>query len=1022
MFFTIRKLEARINELEEYRYINRKPINGIVAKQDGMEIPFTIGSYWQGRDAYLTLTTDFDVPNYGVDSQVVLLFDLGTTGSGFNSGFESMLKINGNLYQGVDSNHKEVFLDKEMYGTQIKLELVLWSGLEGGGQPREMRHFFNYADYAVLSPDTDDLYYTSKNMLEAVKVIDENSEEYNVILSALDAAFMLIEYTTNEVEFYASIKKANDKLQALLNAMHKKTDVTITAVGHTHIDVAWLWRLRHTREKVARSFSTVLSLMRHYPEYIFQQAQPQLYDYIKQDHPELYGQIKKKIDEGVWEVDGAMWVEADCNIPSGESLIRQILYGAKFIKDEFGKDVHYLWLPDVFGYSWALPQILKKCGISAFATTKISWNQYNRMPHDTFIWRGIDGSEILAHFITTPYPGRKGSWGANYNDEMLAETIKGAYTNYRDKQINSDILVPYGYGDGGGGVTRDMLENRRRLHKIPGMPNIKTGNVRDYFKRLIKRVENAENYVHTWDGELYLEYHRGTYTSQAFVKKANRRLEESLREVEILNIAGFLFNRKPYPTEDIRKAYEILLRNQFHDIIPGSSITEVYEDAREEYAEAFAIIQKLEKQAIDNIIIKNNNSYSIFNSANFTRKNEIVFVKTDEVGCFADKDGRNMVAEKVDGGYLVEIPEIKPLNFISFAFIKTVSFAETKSAFNVFENGIETPFYKIKWNDGGQIISLYDKENRREVVKSGGFVNYLSLYEDKPLRFDAWDIDIFHYQKKKTLNANSIYIEKADSLSAEIVFEYNFGTSKIIQKMVCYAENRRIDFVTYVNWNERNQLLKSCFDVNIRETQAIYDIQCGNVARNTHWNTSWDYAKFETVAHRWVDFSQRDYGVALLNNCKYGHSVLNQTMTISLLKGAVYPDISADIGEHEFTYSILPHAGDFVGANVPQAAHSLNQPLKVLSGQINNCSLFKSICGDESVVIDAIKQAESGEGIIIRLRENTGSNKAISLQPAFNFITWQETDLLERVIGESNHEKIIEINLTPYEIKTLLIK
>lgn len=537
MFYTIEKLDARIKELSTFRYMEKNNLSGWKAKENRNEHEkyppilsaewedFTLGDRWEGRDYYLWIQTTFEVPRS--NGKVILLLDFGRTGGGYNSGFESLLFIDGKPYQGVDSNHKEVFIDPEFYGKEVTLSLKLWSGLEGGGPEQIQSHRFKTADYAILNEDCDDLYFTADCVLKTIKQLNDDNPDRYELLPLLEKAMKFIDWSyPGSSSFYQSIKLANNTLQEGIDALEKRDLISITAIGHTHIDVAWLWRLKHTREKAARSFSTVLQLMKQYPEYIFLQTQPQLYKFIKEDYPEIYEQIKNRIVEGRWEVDGAMWLEADCNIPSGESLTRQILHGTLFIKEEFNKDVQYLWLPDVFGYSWALPQILKKSGIDTFMTTKISWNQYNRMPHDTFVWRGIDGSEVLTHFITTPEPERDlvnnqwaSRWFYTYNGQLEPETVLGSYKAYRNKDMNKQLLISYGYGDGGGGVTRDMLENRRRMDNIPGLPHVKTGRADEFFKQLHETIDSTENYVHTWDGELYLEYHRGTYTSQAFVKK-----------------------------------------------------------------------------------------------------------------------------------------------------------------------------------------------------------------------------------------------------------------------------------------------------------------------------------------------------------------------------------------------------------------------------------------------------------------------------------------------------------------------
>lgn len=1034
MFYTIEKLEARIKELSTYRYMEKNHLSGWKAKENRNEQEkyppnlsadwedFTLGDIWEGRDFYLWIQTTFKVPQS--NGKVILLLDFGRTGGGYNSGFESLLFIDGKPYQGVDSNHKEVFIDPEFYGKEVTLSLKLWSGLEGGGPEQIQSHKFKMADYAILNEDCDDLYFTADCVLKTIKQLNEDNPDRYELLPLIEKAMKYIDWSyPGSSSFYQSVKFANSILQEGIDSLDKRDLVSITTIGHTHIDVAWLWRLKHTREKVARSFSTVLQLMKQYPEYIFLQTQPQLYKFIKEDYPEIYEQIKNRIVEGRWEVDGAMWLEADCNIPSGESLTRQILHGSLFIKKEFNKDVQYLWLPDVFGYSWALPQILKKSGIDTFMTTKISWNQYNRMPHDTFVWRGIDGSEVLTHFITTPEPGRDlvnnqwaSRWFYTYNGQLEPETVLGSYKAYRNKDMNKQLLISYGYGDGGGGVTRDMLENRRRMDNIPGLPHVKTGRADEFFKQLHETVDSTENYVHTWDGELYLEYHRGTYTSQAFVKKMNRRLELALRELEILYTTIQSTEGIEYPKKELFDLWEVLLRNQFHDIIPGSSIKEVYQDHKVEIGEAMENSVQLLSRLDDS----ETNQWTVFNTAGWARK-ELVTIEVKEKGKFVTDSGEELQAIPSDGGYIVQTPTILALGNCLIKFEPMDKDGIEINFAKEIENGIDTDDYLIKWNEKGQLISIYDKKYNREVLKENGLGNRLQLFEDKPMNFNAWDIDIFYQEKFIELAAESVRVKESNSLNVSVEFIYTFGTSRIIQNMQVYKNSRRIDFITKVDWKEREQLLKAGFDVAIRSTEATFDIQYGNVKRPTHWNTSWDMAKFETVAHQWVDFSQREYGVSLLNDCKYGHDIKDQTMRITLLKGGIYPDPTADIGHHEFTYSLLPHKGDFVEGRTVEEAWAINQPLSVVKGNKGMNRLF-TLESEESVYIDAVKLAEDGNGMIIRVHDHLGSKRTLSFKPLFRCTKWNETNLMEK---DMTHPLEIQGNITfdlnPYEIKTIRI-
>ena len=1038
MFLRNHKLEARINEIQGLRYRDKFSLEFLLKQEDtaGLVNPpvptnfdnwdkIEIGDYWKGRDLYLWLHKKVSIPKEWAGKTIVGLFDYGMTGAGNNSGFESLLYVNEKPYQGVDSNHKEVFFTEDLLSNDINLTFRLWSGLEGGGQPTPQEHAIKQAEIAWLDEKVDDLYYLSDMILQTIKILDEYDPIKGRLTVALDNAFKLIDWREPaSEEFYASVHAADDYLNEQIDAMDKNSLVHVKCIGHTHIDVAWLWRLKHTREKCARSFSTVIRLMEKYPDYIFLQTQPQLYEYIKEDYPEIYETIKEKIKSGQWEADGGMWVEADCNLTSGESLTRQILLGSKFIKDEFDKDVEYLWLPDVFGYSWALPQILKKSGIDMFMTTKISWNQYNRMPHDTFKWKGIDGSEIITHFITTPEPwSEPGSWFYTYNGKLLPQMAKGVWDAYSEKDLTDELLISYGYGDGGGGVNRDMLESRRRMDKIPGLPSVKTGTAGEYFANLKEKVENTDQYVHTWDGELYLEYHRGTYTSQAYNKKMNRQLEFFYRDAEWLTAMSAMMTRDLgiANQEDLTEGWKIILRNQFHDIIPGSSIKEVYDDCRVEYDEAWAIADKVEKDSLSKWINKEDNVYTVINSSNWNRT-EIIEVEKDQDGRWLDSNANQLSATKQDGIWSVEVKDIPQMGFTTITF-EPGSSNKVDAVFSVNGKSIETPFYQVEFNQAGQFTSIWDKENKMQVLADGERGNVLQMFEDKPLAHEAWDIDMFYQEKMREIDEiTSFEVVENTNLKLVVRLGWIYGKSTIKQDVVFYANDRNIDFKTWVDWRERKQLMKVAFPVDIRATYATYDVQYGNVRRANHWNTSWDWAKFETVAQKWVDLSERNYGVALLNDCKYGHDIKDNVIRLTLLKAATHPDIEQDQGEHEFTYTLLPHAGDFVDADVVPKSWALNQPCKIIPGiSEDKVGSFIEI-DNQYVELDAVKKSEDGQYIVLRIHEYTGSKQDVNIKLNSEIAGWMESDLMERPIEDMREEQVISLHVKPFEIKTVLIK
>lgn len=668
MFHTDRKLDRRIGEVKEYRYRDIIPMKEFACCEDEQgvvnpEVPVNFqnwntikaGDCWSGRDRYLWMHKEVSIPKEWAGRRVVGIFDFGKTGAGNNSGFEAMCYINEKPYQGVDSNHMEVFFPEELCGSSFRLTFRLWSGLEGGGVPKVQEHRINRADLAWLDEKTDDLYYMGSLILDTINQLTDGDPVKYDLRIALDRACHCIDWSYPGSEtFYETLHQADVLLNERIDSMGKQSLINVHCVGHTHIDMAWLWRLKHTHEKASRSFSTVLRMMEMFPEYIFLQTQPQIYEYIKEDFPEIYEEIKKRVKEGRWETDGGMWVEADCNLTSGESLTRQLLIGSRFIKEEFGKDVEYLWLPDVFGYSWALPQILKKSGIDMFMTTKISWNQYNRMPHDTFYWKGMDGSQVLTHFITTPEPWNEpGSWFYTYNGLLTAKTVKGVWDAYSEKEVNKDMLVSFGYGDGGGGVNRDLLEARRRLDKIPGLPNVKTSTAGEYFRKLKKTVKDTEQYVHTWDGELYLEYHRGTYTSQGYNKRMNRKMEQLYRKAEWLTAMNAVRenNLCAAKQEELTKGWKMILTNQFHDIIPGSSIHEVYEDSRRDYEVIRQIGEEVVFDYTEKALAERESSYTIYNASGW-KLDTMAVVRGSDTGIYTDEAGNVLLSQQVEGmGY-----------------------------------------------------------------------------------------------------------------------------------------------------------------------------------------------------------------------------------------------------------------------------------------------------------------------------------------------------------------------------------
>lgn len=1021
------RIHNLLEEIGENRYRNLVPIeefdwyedDGVVGNRtpQGESVKVGQGFRSKGYDKYNWLCTKISIPESFGDENVLGIFDFGVPmGTGNNSNFESLLYVNGKPYQGVDGNHKEVFFNLKETGRELELRFRIWSGLNGGGRPREMTMSIDRAEFGVLDTAADDFYYLAMTALETHELLDENNEYKSYILNQLVEAFRLVDFTNKKSEaYYKSLQTALDYLRDRFKGQGKP-GVNVTMLGHTHIDVAWLWRLRHTREKTARSFSTVNRLMEKYPEYIFIQTQPQLYDYLKEDYPDIYKHIKKRVAEGRWEPSGAMWVECDCNLASGESIIRQILVGKNFFKKEFDYESEFLWLPDVFGYSWALPQILKKSGVNTFMTTKISWNDTNRLPYDTFIWRGMDGSEVTTHFVTTT---ELNDVTYTYNGESRPYAIKGVWDNYRNKDLNRDLLISYGFGDGGGGPTREMIKYIEAAKLMPGIPNVETGRATEYFRKLNETIkENPYNgYLPIWDGELYLEFHRGTYTSQGYNKKMNRFMEYKLREEEMLSVFAEKLFDKPYNREEFLKAWKIVLCEQFHDILPGSSIHEVYEDSHEEYERALKYIENATKAAKASFVTEKENAFTLFNQANWERDSIVKIPAGAETYEYTDSEGNILSSHRCGEQDLVYVKGLRPLAFSTI----TRRAKACNEASSFMENTVETPYYIVSWDDKGRLVRLYDKSADREVIPEGKFANVIQIFEDKPRCFDAWELESTIDLKKEEIPCDGNIIKTRNELGYFIHFTYNYNNSKIMQTMCLYNDKRRIDFKTVVEWKESQKILKTAFSVDIRGVFARYDVQEGNIVRPITRNTSWEAAKFEVVAHKWADLSETGYGVALLNDCKYGYDIKEDTMRLSLLKSATDPDYSADYGTHEFTYSLYPHKEEWYNARLEEEAFDLNSPVVVLEGAsaLGNESLISFDA--ENVVLDAFKKAENEEAYVLRFHEFTGRRGRLTISTGLKFDSWCEADLMENPLGEWK-QTAIEVEVKPYEIKTIMLK
>ena len=792
-----------------------------------------------------------------------------------------------------------------------------------------------------------------------------------------------------------------------------------------------------TEDKAVRSFSTVLELMKEYPEYVFMSSQPQLYKYVKKNAPDVYEQIKERVKEGRWEPDGGMFVEADCNIASGEALVRQFVHGQRFFKEEFGVDNEILWLPDVFGYSAALPQILQKCGIPYFMTTKISWNEFNKMPYDTFEWEGIDGSRVLTHFVPTRDYNKAAVEGGTetehfttYNGYINPSQMKGAWARYSQKYLNEEVLCSFGFGDGGGGPTKDMLENQRRLAKgLPGMPRTKMSTAKEFFHVLDKHVTDKK-YLPTWVGELYLEYHRGTYTSMARNKKFNRKAEFAYQNEEMYAMLDAQTAGGAYPEKELHEGWEVILRNQFHDILPGSSIKEVYDDSKAEYEGIFAENKALTDATLAHIaagVKAPKHSLVVYNPNSAAAYDLVTFTVPEGMGEPAVYDGETKLAvqKTADGTYVFFAAGVPGKGYKTY--IVKEEAADTTPSMEVSTEVMENEYFKVEYNEKGQFAKIYDKKADRDILKPGKAGNVIVSYEDRPHNYDAWDVNNYYTEKSWDIDqVSAMEVVENGPVRACVKVERKYLDSTITQFIYLYHDIPRIDIKNVIDWKEHQIFVKDYFPIDVHTNEATFDIQYGNVKRDTHDNTSWDFAKFEVCHHKWMDVSEDGYGVSMLNDCKYGVGVRNGVIGMSMLKSAIHPNPEADKELHEFTYSIYPHQGGWREAGTVKQAYQINNPLTYSWKENEGGTLapeYSLVSSDQdNAVIEVVKKAEDSDAVIVRLYECYNRRTPVTLIFGKELTSVVECNMMEEgadPVEFTGNQATFEMK--PYEIKTLKV-
>ncbi len=974
--------------------------------------------YWDPRvysapPSVLYFTTRLRIPRANEGETVFLALDFQ---------HEGLVLWDGAALQGIDRNHVEVaVLEADAGEHDVRVEVDLYTGWADRNNPFEIK----VSEWRLVSPVARAAYYDMWTVLHGSRLNSLRTEERVAVLRVLDAACNRVQWNAHDREaFIESVASVQGNFMDDVRALGIPARGEVFAIGHSHIDVAWLWTLEQTRRKAQRTYATVMHLMRQYPHYQFAQSTPQLYAFLQEERPELFERVKAEVKNGRFQPVGPMWVESDCNLTSGESLVRQIVYGRRWLRKELGVDSHVAWLPDVFGFSYSLPQILKLGGLNYFYTIKLSWNDTNQFPYDLFWWEGIDGTRVLAHMLSSP--------GSGYNGSMKVGEAYQFWDSYKAKPDHGEILYPFGFGDGGGGPTAEMLEVQFRLLHVPGAPQVRTGNVEEFFTTLPADVK-----LPVWNGDLYLELHRGTYTSQGRVKWLHRRAEGALHSAEALMVAT--------GNETIaRRLYDswiTLLRNEFHDILPGSGVRGVYEDAERELQSVIDAAEHVSLEALQALhevpgaaAMESKRSWCVWQPSPLARRDllqlkGVHFSRGAKVVSIA---GETLTTQDAAEGALVQLGDRNPYTLSTIYEIVNGALADADehaqgNGVQVSLTSLENAFLRAEWSARGVLRRIYDKEVQREILTDAS--NRLMVYLDKPHDWDAWEIDADYGSVARQLLPARVSVLEQGPLRAALEFVYEYGASRITQTVRLESDSRLLEFATDIEWREHSTMLRADFTVGVHARFATYDIAFGNAERPTHCNTSWEQAAFEVPAHKWADLSEDDYGVSLVNNGRYGHSVRGSRMGLSLLKSAVWPDPEADQGAHHVEYGLYCHKGDWRRGNTMAVAYALNHPYLVArlpdGAGVDLPSVVET--DRENIVIETIKWAEDdARSIIIRFYE--AYNRQTSVTLSFSRVVQRvlRTDLMEEeqivseVLCDHPTTKVL-ISVRPYELCTLKI-
>jgi alpha-mannosidase len=972
----------------------------------GSFCPMPTGTSWGAKWEYGWFSGNLELPSAAAGKRIVLQVEVGG---------EALVFINGKAVGARDNEHREITLSmKGKPGEKYDIAVESYGGHgatpEGGGpvaygrvsvpEPPPAQRVVGSTTYGIWNEDAYQLWVDVETLFSLRNNLEPGSLRTAEIDKGLRLFTEVVDFEVPPADMNRTFQKSRAMLKPLLDCHNGSTAPVFYAFGHAHLDVAWLWPLQETERKIGRTISNQLALMEEYPQYTYMQSQTHLLMMLKQRYPELYARVKRAVKAGNIIPEGGMWVEADTNLTSGESLIRQFMFGKAFFRQEFGVDSELMWLPDVFGYSGNMPQIMKGCGINYFATAKIFWTYHGAdpFPYNLFTWEGIDGSTVLASIIY------------GYGNENQPGNLIQTWNGRVQKDGISSQIYAFGYGDGGGGPNRNHLEFLRRQANLEGSPCACFASPLAFFKDVEQRGTPTARTV----GELYFQNHRGTYTSQARTKRNNRRAELALRDAELWSSAAAVLNGSKYPVEDLHDAWLTVLLLQFHDIIPGSSIHRVYEEAEAMHAEVIQAVQSKTLTAQQKLTARGE-SVVVFNSLGWAR-NALVALPEGVISLY-DSSGQALLSQEIEGHTYSEI-NLPSMGWVTLSTKGADRSAKPAKSIKVSNHRLENELMRVEFNRKGEITSLLDKEKNAEFC--AGMGNSFRMYKDVPSWFDAWDLDSMYVDLPVNMEGeSSVELLAQGALFGALRITRRLNQSILIQTVTLRRNSRMLEFDTRINWQESHKLLKVAFNTNLHADEAVHEIQFGHVRRPTHASRPYDADRFEVSNHKWSALVEENRGFAVLNNAKYGVNVRDGSINLTLLKSALSPDMTADKGEQQVSYAVYIWNGSFIDSELVKKGYELNVPVSLVKGLAGSTSLFSLDAGN--IVIETVKLSEDGSGdLILRLYESMRTRTHTVLSTILPVNSAIITNMLETPLEPLPYrEGKIELDFKPFEVKTV---